>query len=121
MPVVQPDQRPIRRQLARLERPARVVSDDERHTVAAEEVVDVPLEPALVAELEAVAAGRQLCEGLGQELVVTPEVGWELPDDRTELPGLHERLDPLVVALNPLADVPQPSDVGQVAARLGGE
>ena len=57
--VVQPDERPVRRQLVRLEGPARVVGDHERGAVGAQLLVDGLREPALVAELEAVAPGRQ--------------------------------------------------------------
>jgi hypothetical protein len=44
-----------------------------------------------------------------------------LPDDRAELPGCDERLDPFVEAPNALVEVLEPADVGEVAAGLGGE
>ena len=68
----------------------------------AQERVDVAVEPALVAELEAVAARRELVERGGEALVVAPEVRRQLPDDRAELARLDQRHDALVVAVDAL-------------------
>jgi len=87
--VVEPQQRPVRGQIARLERPARVVGDHERGAVRAKQVVHWPDEPALVAELEAVAPRRKQRQRGRQPLVVAPEVCGELPDDRPELARHH--------------------------------
>src|SRR3954454_22418080 len=119
--VVEADQGPVAGQLALLEGPARVVADHERHAVLPQQVVDRGLEPALVAKLEAVAAGRQLGHSAGKQLVVALEVRRQLPDDGAELARLHERLDPLVVADHALADVAQAPDVRQLATGLDAE
>jgi len=74
-----------------------------------------------MAELEAVAAGRQQRQRAAEPIVVALEVRGELPDDRTELAGLDQRFDALVVAPDPLREVLKAPDVGHVAARLGGE
>ena len=100
----------------------RVVADHERGAVRAQQLVDRLREPALVAELEAVAARAAAAASAPAEpVVVALEVRRELPHDRPELAGLGERLDALVVAPDALGEVLQPLDVGQVAARLGGE
>ena len=99
---MEPDERPIGGQLARLERPARVVADDQRRLVLAQQRVDVRPEPALVAELERVPAGRDPLQGSGQPLVVALEVRRQLPEDRPELVALDQRRDRRVVAVEPL-------------------
>src|SRR5919202_2319751 len=55
---VEADERPVGRQLARLERPLWVVADHERDAALAEHLGHLRNEPAFVTELEAVAAGR---------------------------------------------------------------
>src|SRR5262245_842917 len=115
MAVMEPDERPVRCQLGRLERPAWMVADHQRAAAPSEELVHRGLEPALVAELEAVALGWELAERLREQLVVALEVRWQLPDDRSELSRVDQRLHPLVVALDPLADVPEPPHVREVA------
>src|SRR5438067_585815 len=56
---VEADERPVRGQLARLERPAPVVADHESRAVRPQELVDLGREPALVPELEAVPPTRE--------------------------------------------------------------
>src|SRR6266542_544615 len=86
-PLMEADERPVRRQLVRLERPLRMVADHERDAVRAQERVDVPGEPALVPELEAVPlAVRQLLERVGEPLVVALERARQLPEDRAAAP-----------------------------------
>src|SRR4029453_12708866 len=119
--VVQAEDRPVGGQLVRLEGPARVVRDHQRGVVRAQLLVDRLREPALVAELEAVAPRREQGERASEPVVVAPEVGRELPDDGAELARLDERLDALVVAPDSLGEALKPLDVGQVATRLGGE
>src|SRR5262249_31633036 len=53
--------------LVALEGPARVVAHDERTAVCAQQGMDLGREPALVAELERMAPGRQLFQGTSQE------------------------------------------------------
>ena len=98
-----------------------MVADHERGAVRAELLVDRLREPALVPELEAVAARRQQRERAAEPVVVAVEVRRELPHDRAELAGLGQRLDALVVAADALGEVLKPLDVGHVAARLAGE
>src|SRR5436190_9617230 len=112
---------PFGSQPVRLEGPPRVVADHERHPVALQQLIDRRAEPALVAELEAVPAGRQEGQYLGEPLVVAVEALWELPQDRAELGRADERLDRLVEAPEAVAHVAQPTDVGQVAAGFDGE
>src|SRR6266540_340358 len=85
VPVVEADESPVRGQLAGLERTLGMVADDEGDAVATQQLIRLGAEPALVAELEAVASGRQLLERRGQELVVAVEVRRELPQDGPEL------------------------------------
>jgi len=66
-----------------------VVGDHERRAVRAKQVVHGPDEPAFVAELEAVAPRGKQRQGGRKPLVVAPEVGGELPDDRPELARPH--------------------------------
>jgi len=98
-----------------------MVADHEGGAVLPEQPVDRLTEPALVSELEAVPPRGQDAQRTRQKLLVASEVGRELPDDRPELLGANEWLDPLVITSDPLLDLAQPPDVGQVAARLGGE
>src|SRR5207245_940876 len=56
-----------------------------------------------------------------EPLVVAVEVGRELPQHGAELGRADERLDPLVEAPDPGADVGQPLHVREIAARLDGE
>src|SRR5579859_7188882 len=46
------------------------------------------------------------------------EVLRQLPQDRAQPPGVDQRLDALVEARDPLAEVLQPPDVSQISARL---
>src|SRR5207249_964558 len=57
-------------------------------------------------------------ERVGEPLVVAVEALRELPENRTELRRVDERLDPLVEALESLTEVGQTLDVRQEAARL---
>jgi len=98
-----------------------VVGDHERRAVRTQQPVDRLGEPALVAELEAVAAGGQQRQRAAEAVVVALEVRGELPDDRPELARLDQRLDALVEATDPLGEVLEALDVREVAARLGGE
>jgi len=61
------------------ERHPRIVGDDERDARAAQQLIDVVGEPARVAKLEAVAAGRKDRQRPGEALVVALEVWRELP------------------------------------------
>jgi hypothetical protein len=72
-----------------------------------------------VAKLEAVPPCGKDRQDSGQGFVVAPEVRRQLPHDRSQLGGVDERLDALVVAADPLLDVAQTADMGEVAARLG--
>ena len=73
--VVQAYQGPRGGQLAGLKGPAGVIADDQRGVVFAQQPVHRRREPALVTELEAVAAGGQAGEGVRQDLVIALEVG----------------------------------------------
>ena len=86
--------------------------------MAPQQRVDVLVEPARVAELEAVTAGRKLVQRRAQALQVASEVPGQLPQDRPQLAGVDQRLDPLVEALHALLEVGEAFDVRQVAARL---
>src|SRR6185295_1034940 len=83
--VVEADVRPVAGELVRLERPPRVVADDECGAVGPQQFVHVRNEPALVPELEAVAPGRKLRKPAREPLDVSPEVARELPEHRSEL------------------------------------
>jgi hypothetical protein len=89
--------------------------------MGAQEIVDVGREPALVAELEAVPPAWQRLERIRQPLVVAMEVRRQLPEDRAELRRPDERLDPLVEPFDPAAEVGEPPQVREVAARLDRE
>lgn len=106
--MVEADERPVGGQLARLERPLRRVADDEGDTVLTQERLDVRLEPAPVAKLEAMATRGQTLEGRREPLVVAMEVGGKLPEHRSELRRVDQRLDSLVEALHTGAEVRQP-------------
>jgi hypothetical protein len=121
MGVVEPYERPIGGELARLERPARVVGDHECGAVGAQLLVDGLREPALMAKLEAVPTGRQQRQRAAEPVVVALEVRGELPHDRAQLAGLQQRLEALVEAPDPLGEVLKAPDVRHVAARLRGE
>jgi hypothetical protein len=86
--MVEADEGEARGQLMPLERPdLRPVGDHESHVVRPKELEDVVGEPALVAEFDRVPQlPRQLGERGGQPLVVAPESGRELPEQRAELP-----------------------------------
>src|SRR3954464_3263016 len=116
--VVEAHERPVRRELERLERPLGVVADGQRDLVPAQQLVDLLADPARVAELEAVATGRQQVEGRGERVVVALEPLRQLPEDRPELRRADERLDALVEAPDALLDVAQLLHVDEVAARL---
>src|SRR5215467_2892034 len=64
MPVVEADEGPLGGDLVGLELALGRVADHERDAVPPQQLVDVLAEPARVAELEAVAALRQLLERL---------------------------------------------------------
>jgi len=122
--VVQAHERPVRRQLAGLEGPLGVIADDERGAALAQQRVDRIGEPALVAELEAMPAGRhQLERGRDplEGVALVAEVGRELPDEGPQLVRLDQRHDALVVAVDALLDLAQAPHVGEVAAGLGGK
>src|SRR3954469_1663153 len=116
--VVEAHEGPVGRELERLERALGVVPDGQRDLVPAQQLVDLLAEPARVAELEAVATGRQQVEGGGERVVVALEPLRQLPQHRPELRRADERLDALVEAPDPLLDVAQLLHVDQVAARL---
>jgi hypothetical protein len=99
--VVKADECPRCGQLMRLERPLRVVADDERRPMLAQELVDLRREPALVPELEAVPPRAERLERRPQTVVVAVEVRGELPENRPHLRRASERLDPFVEALDP--------------------
>src|SRR5690348_8432756 len=84
--VVEADERPVRGQLASLERPLGMVADGQRGLPLAEQGVDVGREPALVAELDGVAPGRECVEKGCEPLVVAVEIARKLPEHRPELP-----------------------------------
>jgi len=98
-----------------------VVGDHQCGAVSTQEPVDRLREPALVTELEAVAAGWQQRKRAAEAIVVALEVRGKLPDDRPKLARLDERLDALVVAPYALSEILEALDVRQVAACLGGE
>src|SRR3954462_9641018 len=69
-------------------------------------------------ELDAVPAFRERRERRLEPLLVALEVRRQLPDDRPQLRCSDERLYALVVTADPLFQVGEPLDVGEVAARL---
>jgi hypothetical protein len=80
------DERPVRGELMRLEAAdLRAVGDHQGDAVLSKQRHHLGDEPAVVAELEAVAAGRQLSERLREPRVVPVERRWELPEHGTEL------------------------------------
>src|SRR5581483_4566584 len=118
---VEADEGEVGRQLARLERAARVVADHERRAGRAQLVVGLRHEPRLVAELEAVPARPQIGERVAEALRVLVgalEVRRELPEDRPELRRADERRDPLVEDRRVRRHVRQPLHVRDVAAHL---
>src|SRR3954470_18984916 len=121
VPVVEAQKGPVGGELERLERALGVIADGQRDLVPAQQLVDLLAEPARVAELEAVAPGRQQVEGGGERVVVALEPLRQLPQDRAELRRPDERLDALVEAPDALLDVAQLLHVDEVAARLEGE
>src|SRR5438093_5454298 len=86
--VVEAHEGEVRRGRRLGERPARVVGQDGRDAVLAQERVDLGRKPALVAELEGVAAGRQLGQRAREALVVAPELRRQLPEQRAEAAAL---------------------------------
>jgi hypothetical protein len=109
---------PVGRELVGLERALGMVADRECDSVRAQQRVDRLGEPAPMAELERVAAGRQRLERRGQPVVVTVEVLGELPEDRAHLGRGGERLDALVELLDAGVEGGEPLDVRDVAAHL---
>ena len=83
--MVEADEGPVRGQLVRLERTPRRVADHKRDAGAAQQLVDVLDEPALVPEFEAVAAGRERVQRLSEPLVLAAKRLRQLPEDRPEL------------------------------------
>src|SRR6478672_11944568 len=120
-PAVKADQRPVGGQKMRLKRPLGVIADHQRGAVAAQQVEDRALEPAGVAELECVPGGRQLLQGRGEPFVVAVEAFRELPENRAELAGGAQRLDPLEEAPRPHTCLAQALHVAHVAACLDAE
>src|SRR5215211_5272289 len=112
------DERPVRRHLVSLEGAIGVIADHQRRTGLPQRVVDLAVEPARMAELEAVATGRKLREGTPQPLIVALEVLRKLPQDGAELRRRGERLDPLPERLDAAVEVGEPLDVGEIAARF---
>src|SRR5262245_43404126 len=84
----------------------------------AEQLIDPIREPALMAELEGVAAGRQLRQRIGEPPLVALEALRELPEDRSELVAAGEAVQALVEALAAPLDHRQALDVGDVTAHL---
>src|SRR6266540_6171869 len=121
IPVVEADEGPIGRQLMRLEGTFRVIADHERNAVRAQQLVDFRREPALVAELEAVAPCREPAERCAQAFVVPPKIAWELPQDWAQLRRADERVDSLVEALHSRPEVGEPLHVRQIPAGLDRE
>src|SRR5580765_506908 len=115
---VEADERPVGRQGVLLKRPARVVADHERDAVLTQQGVHRFDEPALVPELEAMPAGRELRQGGGEAVVVAPEVRRQLPEHGPELRRPGQRPDPLVEERDAGREVAQPLDVRRVAAHL---
>src|SRR5215203_257209 len=72
-------------------------------------------------ELEGMLPFREQGERRGQSLVVPLERGRQLPEHRTELPGLHERCDSRIEQLQARRQVSEPLHVRDVAAHLDGE
>src|SRR6266480_3586591 len=72
-------------------------------------------------ELEAVAPGRELRERADETLVVSPEVGRQLPEHRPKLGRADQRLDPLVEPAHAGVQVEQALEVGDVATHLDRE
>src|SRR5205823_6625513 len=118
---VEADEGPVSCHLRGLEGTLGMVADHESDIVAAKKLVDLRREPALVAEFEAVPAGGQALERGAEAVVVAAEGGRQLPEHRAELGRAHERLDPVVEELDSGVELPQPLDVGEVAARLDRE
>src|SRR5581483_10926625 len=94
--VVEAEEREVCGQLTGLKRPPRIIPDHERDPVPAKQLVRLLHEPARMAELEGMPAGRQLLEREGEPVVVPRKVGWELPEHRPELRRADEGIDPLV-------------------------
>src|SRR5215210_3226002 len=115
------DEGPVGRQLVRLKWTSRGVAYHERCVVLAKKVVDLRHEPALVAELEAVAARWELAQRRAQPLVVSVKVARQLPEHRRELRRADERVDALVEPLESWPQISQALEVRQVAARLDRE
>ena len=119
--VVEADQGPARGERGVGQRAARVAADRERDAERVQQAVDLGREPARVAELEAVASGREPLERVRQPVVVAAEALRQLPQDRPELRRLDERSDTRVEPLDAPLHVSQPLHVREVAARLDGE
>jgi hypothetical protein len=116
------DERPVGSEHVRLELlDLGAVADHERDTVRTQQLVHGLGEPARVAELEAVASGRERCQRRRQPVVVALERRRQLPQHRAELRRADERLHPFVVAGEPAAHVGQALGVRQVAAGLDRE
>jgi len=98
-----------------------VVADGQSDRVIAERVQHRRREPAWVAELDRMPARRQRLEPVSQAPVVTVEVLRQLPQHRPQPPGIDQRLQWLVEALDSILDRGQALDVGQVPARLDDE
>src|SRR6266511_631667 len=120
---VEAHEREVCGQLVRLERVhLRAIADHERDTVLAQQRIDVGVEPARVAKLEAMALLlRQALEGGREPPVVALEVRRQLPEDRAELRRAEQRLDARVEAVEPRPEFVEPLDVRQVARRLDRE
>jgi len=118
---VQAHERPVGGQLVRLERTFRRVPDHERRPVLAQNRVHVGHEPALMPELETVATCGQTLERRCQAFVIALERPRQLPEHRSELGRVDERIEALVEELDPAGQLCQPLDVREVPARLHGQ
>ena len=104
-----------------MERALRIVADHQGDAVLPKKCIDLLSEPARVAELERMASRRKRLECLGEPLVVAVEVLGQLPEHRSELLALGQRLEALVEALDTRPQIGQPLHVCQVPAGLDRE
>src|SRR4029077_12875660 len=112
---------PLRRDLMSLEGALRVVADDQRSAMPAKQLVHLGDEPALMPKFEGVTRLRQLLERRAEAIVVALDARRELPQDRSHLRRVRERLDRLEIALRVPAHLAPPLDVRYLATPLDGE
>src|SRR4051794_9874109 len=88
-----------------------------------QERVDVLCEPRWVPELDAMTlpSAFEARERVRESLVVALEGRRQLPEDRSHLRALAQRLDALVEAVEAFPELPQALDVRQVPGRLDRE